>query len=154
MTEIINDVLAIFPQRYRTSLFANDGRTIDFYAPSPIEHFEKFDPSEAIRSAEIINTLKLHFDILEIRPYGGAILHMLMSGIMGNFDENIDVDVAIIQIIATFEETLEKVGAIGVTSPPLSRAATLSECHPGLMPPGAMDLQKPLGLRANLALRF
>lgn len=37
---------------------------------------------------------------------------MLMSGIMGNFDENVDVDVALIQIIATFEEALEEVGAI------------------------------------------
>lgn len=112
VTDLINRLLAVLPPRYRTSQFTNDGRTIDCYTPSTIEHFEKFDPSEAVRSGEIINALKLHFDIVEIRPYGGTILHMLMSGITGNFDENVDIDAVLIQIIATFEEALEEAGAI------------------------------------------
>lgn len=112
VVEIINKVRALLPARYLRSLFANDGSLIGPYIPSPVEHFEKVDPSGAIRSAEIVNTLKMYFDVIEFRPYGGAILHMLFSGIMGNFDENNDADVTLLNVLATFEETLEKAGAL------------------------------------------
>jgi len=79
----------------------------------PPEHFEKHDPSEAVRSGEIVTTLKMYFDILEFRPYGGAILHMLFSGIMGNFNEHNETDVALLRTIATFEEVMEGAGLIG-----------------------------------------
>ena len=113
VTVLINRLRDILPEKYRKSLFANDGSLIGPYAPSPVEYFEKHDPSEAIRSAEIVSTLKLYFDILEFRPYGGAILHMLLSGITGNFDENDETDVALLRTIATFEEAMEGAGAIG-----------------------------------------
>lgn len=110
---LINRLRDIFPEKYRKSLFANDGSLVLPAAPSPIEHFEKHDPSEAVRSGEIVNTLKLYFDILEFRPYGGAILHLLFSGIMGNFDENNETDVALMRTLATFEEVMEGAGIIG-----------------------------------------
>jgi SAM-dependent methyltransferase len=113
VTSLINRLRDILPEKYRKSLFTNDGSLIHPYVPSPAEHFEKHDPSEAVRSGEIISTLKLYFDILEYRPYGGAILHMLLSGIMGNFDENNDTDVALLRTIATFEEVMESAGVIG-----------------------------------------
>ena len=113
MTALINRLRDILPEKYRQSLFAEDGSLIHPYAPSPIEHFEKHDPSEAVRSGEIVSTLKLYFDILEFRPYGGAILHMLFSGIMGNFNENDETDVALLRTIATFEEVMEGAGVIG-----------------------------------------
>jgi hypothetical protein len=112
VTDLINRLRDNFPDRYKRSLFANDGTPIYPYFPSPPEHFEKHDPSEAVRSSEIVNTLKMYFDVLEFRPYGGAILHMLFSGIMGNFDENNDSDVALLKTIATFEEAMEAAGAI------------------------------------------
>jgi SAM-dependent methyltransferase len=113
VTGLINRLRTIFPEKYRKSLFTDDGSLIHPYAPSPVEHFEKHDPSEAVRSGEIVNTLKLYFDILEFRPYGGAILHMLFSGIMGNFDENDETDVALLRTLATFEEVMENAGVIG-----------------------------------------
>jgi 2-polyprenyl-3-methyl-5-hydroxy-6-metoxy-1,4-benzoquinol methylase len=112
VTELINKLLTLLPARYRKSLFANDGSTIDRYAPSPIEVFLQNDPSEAIRSGDIVDTLKRWFDIIEFRPYGGAIQHMLYSGITGNFDENSEIDAALLNTIAMFEETLEKHGVI------------------------------------------
>ena len=113
VTELINRLRIILPEKYRKSLLANDGSLIHQFAPSPVEHFEKHDPSEAVRSGEIISTLKLYFDIVEYRPYGGAILHMLFSGIMGNFDERDENDVALLKTLATFEEFVESTGAIG-----------------------------------------
>lgn len=113
VTSLINRLRDILPEKYRKSLFADDGSQIYPYAPSPAEHFEKHDPSEAVRSGEIVSTLKLYFDILEYRPYGGAIMHMLFSGIMGNFDEDSETDVALLRTIAAFEEVMEGAGVIG-----------------------------------------
>jgi 2-polyprenyl-3-methyl-5-hydroxy-6-metoxy-1,4-benzoquinol methylase len=112
VNDTINRLLAILPAHYRRNLFTDDGTTIDKYVPPTIEQIESLDPSEAIRSADIMTALKPYFDIVEFRPYGGGILHMLFSGIMGNFDENSDSDVALLKTIATFEEILEETGAI------------------------------------------
>jgi O-antigen biosynthesis protein len=47
------------------------------------------DPSEAIRSSEIVPLLSRYFDVLEIKGYGGSIIHELLYDIAGNFvDEN------------------------------------------------------------------
>ena len=45
------------------------------------------DPSEAVRSSEILPLLSRYFTILEIKGYGGAILHELLYDIAGNFCE-------------------------------------------------------------------
>jgi SAM-dependent methyltransferase len=111
-TDVINRLMAILPERYRQNLFLKDGSLISSYVPSTVEHFEKFDPSEAVRSGEIVNTLRMYFDIVDYLPYGGALLHMLLSGITGNFDEDSEVDRCIINLLATFEEILEQRGAL------------------------------------------
>lgn len=56
-TEIINRIFAILPEKYKYNLFANDGSTINGYLPPPISWFEENDPSEAVRSSEIFDTL-------------------------------------------------------------------------------------------------
>ena len=43
------------------------------------------DPSEAIRSSEIVPVLKEYFEIVEYRPLGGSILQFLLADIAGNF---------------------------------------------------------------------
>ena len=43
------------------------------------------DPSESVRSNEIPAILAAHFDVVERRPYGGAVFHQLFNRIMGNF---------------------------------------------------------------------
>jgi hypothetical protein len=48
------------------------------------------DPSEAVRSAEIVPLLSKYFQISEVKGYGGALLHELMYDIAGNFcDQNV-----------------------------------------------------------------
>ena len=84
-TDVINRLLSALPERYRQNLHLNDGSLIKGYTPTPVEHFEKLDPSEAVRSAEIVSTLRMYFDIVDFLPYGGGILHMLLSGITGQF---------------------------------------------------------------------
>lgn len=103
---LINRLLAALPERYRRNVFTNGGIT-NTYENSPIEWFEKNDPSEAVRSAEIISTLQQYFDIIDYRPYGGAILHMLLSGMAGNYEPDSDADVALLRSFAILEESLE-----------------------------------------------
>jgi hypothetical protein len=43
------------------------------------------DPSESVRSDEITAILGARLDIVERRPYGGAVFHQLFNRIMGNF---------------------------------------------------------------------
>jgi SAM-dependent methyltransferase len=113
VSSIINELLALLPRRYRNNLLSKGLEEISQYVPSTVDHFESTDPSEAVRSAELINTLKLYFDVVCYRPYGGAILHMLLSGIAGNFCTDIESDVTILKIISLLEKRLEDAGAIG-----------------------------------------
>ena len=43
------------------------------------------DPSEAIESSDIVPLMHKHFEVLEQKGYGGAILHLLFSGIAHHF---------------------------------------------------------------------
>jgi SAM-dependent methyltransferase len=111
ITSIINRELSRFPESYRRSLYV-EGEIINSYTPPTIAQMEELDPSEAIRSDEIVEKLAKRFDILEFRPYGGAILHMLLSGLAGNFSaERLD-DVATLKGLYTREHDLEKAGEI------------------------------------------
>jgi len=76
VTAIINRELATLPESYRRSLFT-DGHIIDRYMPTPIWYLKEHDPSEAIRSDEIVDKLKKWFNIVEYKPYGGAVFRLL-----------------------------------------------------------------------------
>lgn len=56
-----------------------------------VENMIAADPSESVRSDEIAGILCAHFDLLERRPYGGAVFHQLFNRIMGNFVGNDDL---------------------------------------------------------------
>jgi SAM-dependent methyltransferase len=106
-TKIINEIRASLPVRLKVDLIMQNDWIRETYAPTPIEHFEANDPSEAIRSAEILPLLKMYFDIVEFRPYGGTLLHMLLSGITGNFEEKNEGDEALLKVLCLMDETLE-----------------------------------------------
>jgi SAM-dependent methyltransferase len=115
VTELINRIISSLPKKYRLNLFAKDGSFINDYNPPPISWFEENDPSESVRSGEIVETLRMYFDIVEYKPYGGGILQMLLSGIAGNFDPEEENDVCILTLLSTLEEFLERAGAIEST---------------------------------------
>lgn len=47
------------------------------------------DPSEAVRSREIIPLLRRHFQVIEFKPLGGSILQFLLQDIAGNFQDEV-----------------------------------------------------------------
>jgi len=46
------------------------------------------DPSEAIRSDQIVLALRKHMRIVELKPLGGNLLHFLLDGIAHNFPDD------------------------------------------------------------------
>ena len=61
---------------------------------------------EAIRSSEIVPILNNYFQIIERIDYGGTILHLLLQGIIGNFDASKEDDISILKLLAYFEDLL------------------------------------------------
>lgn len=108
---LINDLLRLLPERYRRSIYLNNDPR-ESYANTPLEWFEQTDPSEAVRSDAILPCLKQHFEVIDEKPYGGALLHMLLSGTAGNFDPSVDEDAALIRLLTFFDEQLELAGVI------------------------------------------
>jgi SAM-dependent methyltransferase len=66
------------------------------------------DPSEAVRSAEIMPVLQTMFDVVEFRPLGGAILQFLLADIAGNFET--EDGERLLQMLFTIEDTLMATG--------------------------------------------
>ena len=46
-----------------------------------------YDPTEAIRSEDIIPQIEAHFDIIDRREFGGTLLHLVLDNIAGNLSE-------------------------------------------------------------------
>jgi SAM-dependent methyltransferase len=79
-----NRALAELPEPFRRRLDA-PGQIKTTVSRPTVESMNEGDPSEAIRSAEIVPLLKEYFEVIEFRGYGGSLLHLVMSGIARNF---------------------------------------------------------------------
>lgn len=71
------------------------------------------DPSEAIRSADILPLVRARFTVLEERPLGGALLHNVLGDIGQNFDPNGAEDSAILARMFAAEDAAMAAGTIG-----------------------------------------
>ncbi len=106
---LINDLLSHLPERLR-KLIRNGAATSDIktsHQNPPLSWFIENDPSEAIRSGDIVPALCTCFDIVEEKPYGGGILHFLLQDIIGNFGDENKEDNAWINMLGYFEKYLE-----------------------------------------------
>lgn len=75
-----------------------------------VEEMNLLDPSEAIRSAEIIPLLQGQFEIVELTPLGGSVFQLLLDDIAGNFDPAIEEDRRLLEMIFDIEEALMACG--------------------------------------------
>ena len=85
--DCINETLAALPVELRRSITNPAEMKCPVGRPT-IEFMNNGDPSEAVRSAEIIPLLRKYFEHVEFKGYGGGLLHMLMEDITGNFRED------------------------------------------------------------------
>lgn len=107
---IMNDLLRILPKKYRRNL--TTGELKEKIRRPTIESMNGHDPSEAIRSSDIIRLTEENFEIVERIDYGGTLLHVLFQDIVGNFSPTAEEDMALVRLICYIEESLIKEKAL------------------------------------------
>ena len=70
------------------------------------------DPTEAVRSEDVLPLARQYFDVEAEYPYGGGLLNPLLYEIIGNFDEQRPYDNGLLSVFCEAEERLTKAGAI------------------------------------------
>lgn len=110
--EIINEILALLPDRYLRRISNAADYKRKFLGPSPVAEMNQHDPTEAVHSLEILPLTNRIFNIREFKPFGGTILHMLLQDIVGNFNTAHEHDACILKLICYTERQLISAGAI------------------------------------------
>jgi SAM-dependent methyltransferase len=101
---LMNRVLALLPHEYKVN--PKNGFVKERIDRAPAEEIARFDPSESIRSDEIVTTLEARFDVLYRADFGGTLLQFLLADIAANFSEDDPKDVALIDLMSLLEEIL------------------------------------------------
>lgn len=96
-------------QAYRSKAAGKDIEKTRVVFPS-IRDVIAEDPSEAIRSAEIVEVLKQDFEIIEKKDWGGNLLQFLLAGIAGNFSEEDLSSQLLLKMLINIEDTLLRCG--------------------------------------------
>lgn len=108
--EILNRILKRLPERLRTD--PKTGNVKERVKRPTINHMMNTDPSEAVRSSEIIPVLQKHFNIRILRYFGGAVFHPLFDDIMSNFDPENEIEAALIEMILLLERVMTEEKAL------------------------------------------
>lgn len=105
--EIINRLLGALDPCY-----LQDGVRVRFGRP-PIKEMMRIDPSEAVRSRDIIGLVREHFDVEYERSWHGTILHQLFPLLNSDLSNQgrSDFD-SILRLIAEFEDILIRGGVV------------------------------------------
>lgn len=129
----INEFLQSLPDRLRRM---PSGQLRPLQTRPTIAEMVASDPSQAIRSSDIVPLLCQYFDILEQRDLGGALLHQGLGEIAQNFDADSAEDCAVLETFFAAEDRAMREGAIGsdfaiitavarprptISAPPLAR---------------------------------
>lgn len=84
---IMNEELRKLPAKLTRSV-SEPGRFKTQVIRKSLEYMNAADPSEAVRSADIVKLLTQYFNVVEFKGYGGSLLHELLYDIAGNFNED------------------------------------------------------------------
>ena len=102
---LLTTLLHVLPENHRRSL-RHPGVTKNTIERPSIETVTTADPSEAVRSAEILPELERQFAIEYQADFGGTLLQFLLADIVGNFKVDDPRDCALLELLTLFEETL------------------------------------------------
>jgi SAM-dependent methyltransferase len=105
-TKIIDDLLRLLPAKYTRRVSSPERLKDSFPGPSSIREMNANDPSESVRSDEIIPLIQARFSIKEHKNFGGTILHMLLQDIAGNFDPADSIDAGFLKLLIYVEKLL------------------------------------------------
>ena len=109
--DAINDEIALMPERFKQCV--EDRSIIKGEVPRwTIDEMNCMDPSEAIRSSDILPLLSKYFEVVDVKGYGGSILHMLLDHIAGNFAEDVPDAMYYLECLFHMEDHLLELGTI------------------------------------------
>lgn len=103
-------LLETIPECYRQIIQGHGLKTT--IARPTIEFMNLIDPTEAIRSAEIIPQIIDRFEVLEKIDFGGTVLQLVLADIVGNFSDT-PADRALLQSLFDEEQRLLESGMLG-----------------------------------------
>jgi len=108
---LMNRLFDCLPDKYRwrVSNPSELKKSIDY--PS-IQFLIDHDPSEAVRSADIVPLLRSLFRVYEYRPFGGTLLHFLLYDIAGNFSASNPCDRVVMDLLINTERVLIESGCL------------------------------------------
>lgn len=86
---IVDEILAALPDRYLEEIRRPGTFKKSVYRPTKQEMEE--EGFEAVRSQDVLPAVKSIFEVLEVLPYGGTLLHILFEAIAGNFNDGRDL---------------------------------------------------------------
>ncbi len=151
---IVNDLLEVLPEKLRRDV--TTGEIKRSYERKSVEYWNVADPSEAIRSDQIVPALDRRFHVVERIDYGGTVLHLLLEHIIHNFDNGNDAHVAILRLLARFEDVLIHRGVLDSDFTVMALAPKGGPPQPAPPPadPEAADDPEIRLLRAELAQAY
>lgn len=106
----MNGLLAALPESHRRSL--KDGRLRERVDRPKEKKVYGVDPSESVRSDEIMRLIEERFEIFFRVDFGGTLLQFVLSDIAGNFNPADPRDVAMIDLVCLYEKTLIEQGVL------------------------------------------
>lgn len=109
--QIINDILALLPPKLRRRA-SQPEEVVTRFQVQTIESMNEIDPSEAIRSADILRLLPRWFTVLERKDFGGTINHHLLRDIAHNFDQDTPDGAAPLALLCYLESLLIREGVL------------------------------------------
>jgi SAM-dependent methyltransferase len=111
--EIMRAAYGLIPARLRRSLIPQARGAIFEVPPLPDPaEVARVDPSESVRSEEIMPLLRERFDIVLQRDLGGTLLHWLLNGIAGNFSPEDPASLEVLEMLFKIEDALISSGEI------------------------------------------
>jgi SAM-dependent methyltransferase len=105
--EIADSLIAALPKEMRFHSVASRqaGEVVfkDRYLSRTMKQWEEVDPSEAVRSDEIVGLIENTFARSWVYPYGGSLLHLVLEHIATNFDPGNQAHRALIKLLDSCE---------------------------------------------------
>jgi len=112
--KIAQELLDLLPRELKVSLAKPSSPVVykERVTRKSVREVVGADPSEAVRSDEIVSLIEERFQVVEKRPMGGTVIEQTLGEIAGNFDENDPVVRSLLLSFQKVEEIALREGAI------------------------------------------
>jgi len=108
--ELVRSLLAGLPERLRRS--CHGGAIKREYVRMPVAHWLSVDPSEAVRSHEILPEIAKRFEIVHRGDYGGTLLGLLLEHVVHNFRADDEGAMSSLALLFSIEDALIRTGVL------------------------------------------